>query len=323
MLSLGKLLEPYRSVSLIGMCKNAGKTTVLNRIIKESPHKCLALSSIGRDGESQDLVTGTQKPGIYVPEGTLLATAAELLSRSDISREILDTTGVFTPLGEVVIFRGRSDGSVELAGPSIPTQLSRLREQFFAFGAEQVLFDGALSRKSLCSRQVTEATVLCSGASYHKNMDVVVGDTAYQCRLLTLPEVALPPVLEEERGVLPYAKGEFLPMSAEQALKSGEAEGLFLGGALSEFALRPFMALSLKNITLTVRDSSKILIKEDSFQKLLRRGANFGVLESVNPVAVTVNPFSAYGFHFSAEEFYEKMSRAVDLPVFDVRREAI
>ena len=322
MSSLGKLLEPYRSVSLIGMCKNAGKTTVLNRIIKESPHKCLALSSIGRDGESQDLVTGTQKPGIYVPEGTLLATAAELLSRSDISREILDTTGVFTPLGEVVIFRGRSDGSVELAGPSITTQLSRLREQFFAFGAEQVLFDGALSRKSLCSRQVTEATILCSGASYHKNMDVVIADTAYQCRLLTLPEVSLPPVLEEERGILPYAKGEFLPISAEEALKRGEAEGLFFGGALSEFALRPFMALSLKNVTLTVRDSSKILIKEDSFQKLLRRGADFGVLESVNPVAVTVNPFSAYGFHFSAEEFYEKMSRAVDLPVFDVRREA-
>jgi hypothetical protein len=304
------------------MCKNAGKTTVLNRIIRESPHKCLALSSIGRDGESQDLVTGTQKPGIYVPEGTLLATAAELLSRSDMTREILDTTGVFTPLGEVVVFRAKSDGSVELAGPSITTQLGRLREQFFALGAEQVLFDGALSRKSLCSRQVTEATILCSGASYHKNMDIVVADTAYQCRLLTLPEVVLSSVSEDERGVLPYAKGEFLPMSAEEALKAGVAEGLFFGGALSEFALRPFMALSLKNVTLTVRDSSKILLKEDAFQKLLRRGADFAVLESVNPVAVTVNPFSAYGFHFGAEEFYEKMARAVHLPVFDVRREA-
>lgn len=323
MSTLGELLEPYRSVSLIGMCKNAGKTTVLNRIIRESSHKCLALSSIGRDGESQDLVTGTQKPGIYVPEGTLLATATELLSRSDITREILDTTGVFTPLGEVVIFRAKSDGSVELAGPSITTQLGRLREQFFAFGAQQVLFDGALSRKSLCSRQVTEATILCSGASYHKNMEVVVADTAYQCRLLTLPEVALPSVSEEERGVLPYAKGEFLPMGAEEALKAGVAEGLFFGGALSDFALRPFLALPLQEVTLTVRDSSKILLKEDSFQKLLRRGADFGVLESVNPVAVTVNPFSAYGFHFAAEEFYEKMSQAVDLPVFDVRREAI
>jgi hypothetical protein len=320
--ALGKLLEPYRSVSLIGMCKNAGKTTVLNRIIRESAHKCLALSSIGRDGESQDLVTGTQKPGIYVPEGTLLATAAELLSRSDMTREILDTTGVFTPLGEVVVFRAKSDGSVELAGPSITTQLGRLREQFFALGAEQVLFDGALSRKSLCSRQVTEATILCSGASYHKNMDIVVADTAYQCRLLTLPEVVLSSVSEDERCILPYAKGEFLPMRAEEALKAGVAGGLFFGGALSEFALRPFLELSLKDVTLTVRDSSKILLKEDAFQKLLRRGADFAVLESVNPVAVTVNPFSAYGFHFGAEEFYEKMARAVHLPVFDVRREA-
>ena len=65
--SISELVWGFRSVSIIGMCKNAGKTTVLNRLIQELSHsgQVLALTSIGRDGEDKDLVTGTKKPGIY------------------------------------------------------------------------------------------------------------------------------------------------------------------------------------------------------------------------------------------------------------------
>ena len=79
--TLSELIRPYRSISIIGMCKNAGKTTVLNQIIKEvkGSGRILALTSIGRDGEDKDLVTGTKKPGIHVEEGTLVATASDLI----------------------------------------------------------------------------------------------------------------------------------------------------------------------------------------------------------------------------------------------------
>ena len=33
--TLSELIRPYRSISIIGMCKNAGKTTVLNQIVRE------------------------------------------------------------------------------------------------------------------------------------------------------------------------------------------------------------------------------------------------------------------------------------------------
>lgn len=127
------LIEPYRSLSIIGMCKNAGKTTVLNRILSEMQEtgKTLGLTSIGRDGESVDVVTQTHKPGIYVREGTLIATAVEMLKYCDISREIVETTGFPTPLGEVVLVRARSDGNVQLAGPSITAQLAKLAGTFF------------------------------------------------------------------------------------------------------------------------------------------------------------------------------------------------
>ncbi len=337
---LTHLLHPYHSVSIIGMCKNAGKTTVLNQIIAETSRtdRVLALTSIGRDGEDKDLVTGTKKPGIAVPEGTLVATASDLiLSHCDVTREILDTTGISTPMGEVVILRCRSDGSIQLAGPSITGQLARLRETLFHFGADLVLIDGALSRKTLCSRKVTEATILCTGASYHKNIHTVVEDTAYHCQLLTLPETedqdcrSWAQGLEDFRGVAVFGEQGVwtIPagMAVEEALRKKEAGGaraVFFGGALSDFVLKPLLMSSapLNGLTFLVRDSSKLLLKQDSYEKLLRRGVELRVLENVNLVALTVNPFSAYGFHVSKDELMDRMAERVRLPVINVMEDA-
>ncbi len=341
MATIGELIAPYRSVSIIGMCKNAGKTTVLNHMIRSlsDSGETLALTSIGRDGEDKDLVTGTKKPGIYVAEGTLVATAAELVVRHcDITREILDDTSFSTPMGNVVTLRARSDGSIQLAGPSLTTQLARLREDFFRFGADKVIIDGALSRKTLCSRAVTEATVLCTGASYSKNLETVVEDTAYHCDILTLPETqdallrdAVAALADPRATLLVGDEGAFLlpdGMAVTDALrqkKAGQTRAVFFGGAISDFQIKPLIMSneSLKDIAFVARDASKILLKRDNFDKLGRRGAALQVLENVNLAAVTVNPFSAYGFHFHKDELLEKMRERVSLPVINVMEDAL
>ena len=69
---LFELVAPYTTLCLAGMCKNAGKTTALNALIRGARARgvSLALTSIGRDGEREDLVTGTNKPPIYLTGGT-------------------------------------------------------------------------------------------------------------------------------------------------------------------------------------------------------------------------------------------------------------
>ena len=340
--TLSELIRPYRSISIIGMCKNAGKTTVLNQIIKEvnGSGRVLGLTSIGRDGEDKDLVTGTKKPGIYVEEGTLVATASDLILRHcDVTREIIDTTGISTPMGDVVMVRARSDGSIQIAGPSITSQLAKVREDFFRHGAHVVMIDGALSRKTLCSRKVTEATILCTGASYNKSIDTVVEDTAYNCQILTLPETEDEEIratvsaeeMEDFRGTIIFGEnGPFtIPagVSVEDALRRDEAKGaraIFFGGAMSDFLMKPLLMSNapLKGLTFVVRDSSKILLKRDNYDKIARRGIKLEVLDTVNLVAVTVNPFSAYGFHFSKEELMSRMEARVGLPVINVMEDA-
>ena len=327
------LIQQYRSLSIIGMCKNAGKTTVLNRIIQEmqTTGKTLGLTSIGRDGESVDVVTRTYKPGIYVHEGTLIATAMEMLKHCDISREIVETTGFPTPLGEVVVVRARSDGNVQLAGPSITAQLGKLSGMFFSLGADVAIVDGALSRKTLCAPAVSEATVLCTGASYSRDMDAVIEDTAFATMLLTLPEQAY--FSEEERtgfagkALLRMAGGESLPLPPEvtlgDALRSPSYDGIkavYIAGAVTDAQLKPVLASGkrLNGLTLCAEDGSKLLISRDTFDKLAIRGINLAVARATRVAAVTVNPYSAYGFDLDKHELLERMQAKVDVPVINV-----
>ena len=80
MVNTYSLLKDYKRLSIIGMEKNVGKTTVLNKLIEDiGLQKTIGLTSIGRDGEDTDVVTNTHKPRIYVNQGTIIATARDCL----------------------------------------------------------------------------------------------------------------------------------------------------------------------------------------------------------------------------------------------------
>lgn len=363
-----ELLSPDATLALAGMCKNAGKTTVLNRLLAElgQEGRKVALTSIGRDGETEDVATGTHKPRIYVEEGTLFATASDLLGNCDTSTEILAMSGVSTPMGEVVVCRARSGGFLDLAGPSMNQQLVQLSEQFRQFGPDKILVDGAISRKSLCSRRVADEVILCTGASYHRDVDVVVADTAYIAELLQLPEAAEDQQEGQRQAV--DAAGRQKGQAGEDAKKAwrdrlllarremgeggkllvlgedgvwqapGRGEKLvdvlrdkqyqkcqyfWLEGAVTDAMLRPLLLsnVPLEDRVFVVEDSSKLLLGEDTYRKLGRRGGCIRVLWRIYLRAVTVNPFSAYGNHFDGKELKGKMQAAVELPVLDVKEE--
>ena len=304
---LVRQLQQVQSMSIVGMCKNAGKTTMLNWLLAHTGRQqILGLTSIGRDGESTDVVTGTEKPSIFVPAGTLIATAKDMLRLGDVTQEILVTTGIPTPLGEVVIVRARSAGYVQLAGPSITTQLKTVSHAFFDLGADISIIDGALGRKSLGARAVAEGVILCTGASYDMNMDKVVADTAHIYHLMNLP------------------KAETLPPEAAEGLeKCWRQHGAALvTGALTDSMVLPLLRSGvLRNGRLVVKDPSKVLLKPDTLDKLATRSVTLEAEEAARTLCVTVNPVSAYGWRFDKDAFMAAMTAAVDAPVINVKEE--
>ena len=300
-------LQSVRSMSIVGMCKNAGKTTMLNWLLAHSGRgRVLGLTSIGRDGESTDVVTGTEKPSIFVPAGTLIATAKDMLWLGDVTKEILVSTGIPTPLGEVIIMRARSDGYVQLAGPSITTQLKSASQTFFDLGAEQSIIDGALGRKSLGARQVAEGIVLCTGASYHMRMEKVIADTVSIYRIMNLPKAQTVPAAPE--GTL------------EQCLKE-QGEALVTGALTDSMVLPLLRAGVLRKNRLVVADPSKVLLSPDTLDKMQLREVRLETAEAARTLCITVNPVSAYGWKFDKDEFRARLQEAVDIPVINVKEE--
>ncbi len=319
------LVGDAKTVVMLGMCKNAGKTTALCRLIRElggADTEPLAMTSIGRDGESRDLVTGTEKPPIYMFEGMLAATARELLPLADVSREILMGTGLYTSLGEVMIFRARSDGFVQLAGPGIVEHLEPLKVMLREFGAGRLLIDGALSRKSPAAAAAGGAVVLSTGASLDRDMDTVIAETAFAAKILALPRGQAPGA-EKGRYTLFRDDGSAEAVESPNALKRGDGgEILLVSGAFSEAQARSLLLSPVKKegLTFLARDAACLMLKRETYEALSRRGVHFALQQTARLAAVTVNPVSAGGWHFPEEEFRERMAAAVKVPVLNVRR---
>lgn len=337
--SLLDLIKPYKTISIIGMDKNVGKTTVLNHLIQSyarDDFDSLALTSIGRDGEEMDLVTSTEKPRIYVRRGTLIATASKCLSYGDITKEVVHTTGIQTAMGEVVFVRALSDGYIDLGGPSIGSQIHNVCNNLLSFGANKVIVDGALSRKTFASPSITEATILSSGASLSRNIDVVVKKTCHTVNLLSTNQ-------EEEKDILNLCNGinkeckialiiknkwvrELDVVTALNSSKlildnlSSDVTHVYINGVILDKLLNDLVrsTSNLKNLKIICEDGTKLFIEQDTLNKFYAKGGLIRVLTPINLLCVTCNPKSPYGYEFNKQEFMDLLNASIELPVFDV-----
>ncbi len=310
---------------------------MLNQIIKDygSHQTVLGLTSIGRDGEARDLVTRTHKPGIFVKKDTLIATAEGLLKYCDVTKEILANTEFPTPLGNVILLRALSDGNVELAGPSINRQLGQLRYLFGDFGADKVIIDGALSRKSLCSRAVADSVILCCGASFDKSMDKTLAETKFIYEILTAAKSDYDDFIayikskkENRRFILYTSRGDYiLPAQNSELwelLKHPEDRkiiAVYVEGALSDLLIKPIVmsGVSLRQMQFILQDSSKMMLSKAMYEKLLRKGAEIRVMDTIPVLAIAINPYSACGEAFPKDDFYKKMKTIfTKVPIVDV-----
>ena len=335
--SIFNMIKKYDSISIIGMNKNVGKTTTLNHILSEARGKItLGLTSIGRDGEETDLVTATEKPRIYIEQGTIIATAKQCLLNSDITREILKTTGFNTPMGEIIICRALSDGYVDLAGPSVNSYMTLICDELKRFGSKLVIVDGAISRKTFAAPSITSATILSTGAALSRSMVKVIEETSHTVNLLSTEN-------EEDRSVLKIANevlsnGRIGIIHRDNTLKMLDVltslesskeivEGLdestshvVIKGVLSDKLVQDIMTATnkYKGVTFLVEDGTKLFLTRDTLYKFKKQGGIIKTIDKVNIVCVTSNPKSPYGYEFDKHLFLDGLRSNLNIPVFDV-----
>ena len=324
-----------RSVSVVGMGKNTGKTECLKYILAGCAARghLAGVTSIGIDGESLDQVTGTEKPEIVMSEGTLFVTAENFYRARRLTSEILDIGNMQTALGRLIVARAVTSGKVVLAGPTAMGQVRGVIRQLQALGAQTVFVDGALSRKSLGSPAVTDALVLTTGAALSPNIGELVRKTRFVYDLLQLPAFEsplVPEMLEIESGVRAVTddgrlvdlgiSSAFL-LEQNRARLFGHGSTLYVSGAVGD-NLFDFLRKQpqVADTTLVLRDFTRIFASPVSVNAYLQKGGKIRMLMRARLLCICLNPWSPSGYVMDSERACAALSEALGVPVYDIRK---
>lgn len=334
---LNQLAQKYKTVSIVGMAKNAGKTTTLNYLIEEAMDEemVLGITSTGRDGENTDLVTGSEKPKVYLDTGTIVSVPVQLYELSDAGLEILRMTRYSTALGRIMLCRVAESGYVQIAGPVNTSDHKRMCEEMLGLGAQLILIDGAIDRKSIAAPGTSDAIVLATGAVLSRNMKKVVEETFHTVSLYQLPvfpEGSLKDKIKagaKEDKVMLVEGDEMKALELKTGLASSKylddaiGEGtdwVYIPGALTESVVVDIHPAKLKQVSFVVKDPTKIFIGATPWKQLMKRGFQVYVLESITIAAISVNPYAPSGYYFEHRDLLSAVQDAAnDIPVIDVK----
>jgi len=333
---LNQLAQKYKRIAIVGMAKNAGKTTTLNYLIEEAMDEgiVIGVTSTGRDGENTDLVTGTEKPRVYLDAGTIVSVPVQLYELADAGLEILRMTRYFTALGQLMLCRVVDSGYVQIAGPVNTAEHKDMCNEMMDLGAELILIDGAVDRRSIAAPATSDAIILATGAVLSRSLKKVVEETLHILSTYQLPRIPEGELRDRIKTgaaqdrimLIKGGRSEFLDLKT--SLTAGrilddaidqETEWVFIPGALTQSVIGDIHPSKLKGVTFVLKDPTKIFIGATPWQQLRKRGFQVNVLENIEIAALTVNPYAPLGYSFDHRELLTAMREAAgNIPVIDV-----
>lgn len=320
------------------MAKNSGKTVTLNQLIYEciDANINLGLLSTGRDGESEDVATETEKPKIFAESGTYFVTTTELLPLSDATVEIIEITDYRTPLGQILIGRVKDSGYIQIAGPQPLNQIKALANRMLELGGDLVIIDGAIDRRTAAAPSIADATILATGATLSRDINRVIEETIHIANLFSLPPVdsknreIISEYMDQEQIAIIDKDSRAHPINIKTALNCGNIIGneidenskyLIIPGSLVKTTVEDIISSTrkFKNIDIVVTDGTKIFIPPKDWLRFMRYGVNIKVLNPINLIAITLNPYAPQGYYFEPDVLLEKTRYFIeDIPVIDV-----
>jgi hypothetical protein len=315
------------------MEKNAGKTQTLNYVLgrlRTFSNIKLALTSIGVDGETVDIVTSTSKPEIEIYPDTTFITSQALYAQKEIVSAIEEISKETTALGKLITAKAITRGKVLLGGPSNNKSLKEFIEKLTQTH-DITLVDGALSRKSFGSPSITQAMILSTGASLSASLPVVVKKTKFIYQMTQLPQYRehYEDLQQIESGIYAITQEGIIDLQIPSLMMIDKykdkifAKGtrIYVAGALNDKFVQ-FLKIqkNIKEIEIIIKDFTKIFAQEDNVLQYLNKGGQIKVLEKTNLIAITANPISPTGYNFNNEEMLEALRKEIPINIYNIKQ---
>jgi len=326
----------WRRVAFIGIAKHAGKTTAMNQAIRQAEEigVPLGLCSIGLDGERLDTIMGIDKPPVFVPAGTVIASAENALLQSETQLEYLADTGIPSPLGNVLIAKAIWPGKVLLAGVRQRHHVARAVPYLHRFGAQLVFVDGAFDRVASAVPGLVDAAVLVIGAVSGKTVDQVVAVAYPFLQRFHLPLVedglrsVFQPALEAQEiaawdGVelKRFPRHQGILGLRQDAQWSAETTHVFIPGAVSDAVLENLMGHP-RPLQVIASHPAQVIAGNGVLERWFRKNHTLVLWQTLPLAAVAVNPYSIQGYSLSESELFEKLTPLVPgVPLYNAAAE--
>jgi hypothetical protein len=279
-----------KRVAFLGLAKNAGKTTALVATLRELHALGIpaGATSVGRDGEDFDALTGDPKPRFHYDAGQLAASAETTFDGASLAATPLERLPFSTRFGRVAVARVDRAGEIEMIGPTTVSQTADTAAALERHGARIVLLDGAFGRRAFASARVADGIVLAAGMSAGGTIESALARARAAVELVTLPVPA--------RGA-----------------SVRRFEGALTDELVHEAAPRP-------GETLAARDFASIFLSEPERIRLRESEIALAVENPARLLAVTANPTAPGRPPKPATEFFEALGGVVPaaIPLFDL-----
>ena len=324
----------YKSISFVGMDKNAGKTEALNYVISRlhSFSKKISVTSIGIDGETLDQVTATAKPKVFVYPETIFVTSEKLYDSKQIISSVCGLSHYSTSLGRLVTAEAKSYGNVMLSGPTnsvwLKETIDTLNKQ-----SDICLIDGALSRKSFASPSITEAMILSTGAVVSANIDKITDKTKFMYDMTKLPTVektlseklskitfGIHSIIDNEGNTEDLQIPSLLMLDKYKDVIFSKGRTLFVSGMITDKLIELIKTRGkAEEYTLITRDFTHIFSSPLNTRWFLSNGGKILCLHQTKLLAITANPVSPLGFKINNEAMLFSLREKINLPIYNIR----
>ncbi|MCF6094092.1 hypothetical protein L1765_08970 [Microaerobacter geothermalis] len=341
--------EEHRRISIIGLAKNAGKTTVLNRLISESVKDQIpiGIASIGVDGEKKDAWLEFPKPPIHVYPGMLVVTGEWAMEESTAEIELLKEMKGTTNMGSLFLVRIKKQGDIKVGGTPTISGIIDAMDLMFRHGTKRCLIDGAYDRQTSANPMVTDGIIPVIGATVHEKIEKIMEEADLFYKKYTLPsadddeffsKISLPisKVQSEnhqsiiESKIFMYRTKEDWIHLEGTLMTCLKQVGSFIGkgytrvvisGSFTDRQAEYLLGLS-KKVSMMLMDSTKCFLTMPVLKKWFYHGNRLLVYKQTPLLFAAVNPTTPWGIHYDPEMFIYQISRQMPgIPMVDVVKE--
>jgi len=289
-------------ISIIGMEKNVGKTTLLNFFLKEMAERKLTtlVLSIGRDGEPLDAVEKTRKPTILIYKGGCFFTIKELI-KTPSTVEILESYDEKISGSKMLLARALQNTEIQLINPGNLKNISRMiYNSVNKCGRCSVFIDGALDRLSHGSSSLIDGVFICTGVQVDGSLTQVIEKTKLlitnlenkTCnnetkRLITDSVSEYQSIIIRNHEIIDCMVGTLLD-STELDEKIKNNDIIYTTGVITDKIIKRLLDREVR-VTILLIDGTKCHISQKNNTIMERKGIDIRVLNSIPVYGISIN----------------------------------